>query len=166
MSRKSKMKMKRKMIWFILTSMFAFSVFCLTMQRSISGLCFLFSIFHTKISFLGWQSYTYFYMYTNLVGNRTCDSTKYIPFENFSISKTVFFTEFSIHFEVIFLSDISPFNLCSTNIPLLNPWKHKKPGGFLMFLGSIEVEHWLKLGWIGFTMRIINILICWWLVYL
>ena len=90
MSRKSKIKRKRKMIWFILTSIFAFSVFCLTVQRSISGLCFLFSIFHTKKSFLGWQSYTYFYMYTNLVGNRTCDSTKYIPFENFSVSTTVF----------------------------------------------------------------------------
>ena len=30
MSRKSKIKRKRKMIWFILTSIFAFSVFCLT----------------------------------------------------------------------------------------------------------------------------------------
>ena len=26
------------------------------------------------------------------------------------------------------------------------PWKHQKTGGFLMFSGGIEVEHWLKMG--------------------
>ena len=25
-------------------------------------------------------------------------------------------------------------------------WKHKKIGGFLMFLEGVEVEHWLKMG--------------------
>ena len=26
------------------------------------------------------------------------------------------------------------------------PWKHQKTGGFLMFSGGIEVQHWLKIG--------------------
>ena len=26
------------------------------------------------------------------------------------------------------------------------PWKQQKTGGFLMFSGGIEVEHWLKMG--------------------
>ena len=26
------------------------------------------------------------------------------------------------------------------------PWKHQKTGGFLMFSGGIEMEHWLKMG--------------------
>ena len=26
------------------------------------------------------------------------------------------------------------------------PWKYQKTGGFLMFSGGIEVEHWLKMG--------------------
>ena len=30
-----------------------------------------------------------------------------------------------------------------------NPWKHQKTNGFLMFSGSIEVEHWLKIGWLN-----------------
>ena len=33
-------------------------------------------------------------------------------------------------------------------IPLIkkSPWKHQKTGGFLMFSGGIDVEHWLKMG--------------------
>ena len=27
-----------------------------------------------------------------------------------------------------------------------SPWKQQKTGGFLMFSGGIEVEHWLKMG--------------------
>ena len=27
------------------------------------------------------------------------------------------------------------------------PWKHQKTGGFLMFSEGIEVEHWLKMGY-------------------
>ena len=29
---------------------------------------------------------------------------------------------------------------------LYTSWKHKKIEGLLMFLGSIEVERWLKMG--------------------
>ena len=31
------------------------------------------------------------------------------------------------------------------------PWKHQKTGGFLMFSGGIEVEHWLKMAWPNFV---------------
>ena len=31
------------------------------------------------------------------------------------------------------------------------PWKHQKTGGFLMFSGGIEVEHWLKIGLVNLS---------------
>ena len=36
-------------------------------------------------------------------------------------------------------------------------WKHQKTGGFLMFLGGIEVEHWLKIGWLSIIEKCIII---------
>ena len=36
----------------------------------------------------------------------------------------------------------------STIVPLLYPWKHQKTGGFQVFSGGIEVEHWLKMGYL------------------
>ena len=43
----------------------------------------------------------------------------------------------------IFSNGFNPF---STNVPLLYPLKTSENIGFLMFLGVIEVEHWLKMG--------------------
>ena len=37
-------------------------------------------------------------------------------------------------------------NLFWTNFHFYTPWKHEKASGFRMFLGGIEVEHWLKIG--------------------
>ena len=48
-----------------------------------------------------------------------------------------------------FVSDANPKeNLThfQTMFHFYTPWKHQKTSGFLTFSGSIEVEHWLKMG--------------------
>ena len=39
---------------------------------------------------------------------------------------------------LIVLTDFQLFRFCT-------PWKYLKTGGFLIFSGGIEVEHWLKM---------------------
>ena len=61
------------------------------------------------------------------------------------------FNLWSIEKSFLFENDISLKEAlhCLTHFQpmfhLYTPWKHQKMYGFLMFSGSIEVEHWLKM---------------------
>ena len=62
-----------------------------------------------------------------------------------TLSFTIYSFKGNFKFTVETLSLLNPF-LTLTNAPLLDPRKHQKTTGFVMFTGVAEVERWLKMG--------------------